>query len=156
MNEKQKSNNVVKKDEKIKKQSLNSNNINKKEINKDSIRKQKRLFQMQKRLALFHEDEIQELEPENNISIKEESSEIKSFNKNFGHIQTKNKNNYNKNNLSFNNNIYLKDNLNIEQIQHKKSNDFQNSKNYLDNIIPEKIEQELDQYLNYLSNKYYY
>ena len=145
MNEKQKSNNVVKKDEKIKKQSLNSNNINKKEINKDSIRKQKRLFQMQKRLALFHEDEIQELEPENNISIKEESSEIKNFTKNFGHIQTKNKNNYNKNNLSFNNNIYLKDNLNIEQIQHKKSNDFQNSKNYLDNIIPEKIEQELDQ-----------
>ena len=145
MNEKQKSNNVVKKDEKIKKQSLNSNNINKKEINKDSIRKQKRLFQMQKRLALFHEDEIQELEPENNISIKEESSEIKNFTKNFGHIQTKNKNNFNKNNLSFNNNIYLKDNLNIEQIQHKKSNDFQNSKNYLDNIIPEKIEQELDQ-----------
>ena len=99
MNEKPKNNNVIKKNEIIKKQILNSKNVNKKEINKDSIRKQKRLFQMQKRLALFHEDEIQDLETENNISIKEDTSEIKNFTKNFGHIQTKNKNNYNKNNL---------------------------------------------------------
>ena len=145
MNEKPKNNNVVKKNEIIKKQILNSKNVNKKEINKDSIRNQKRLFQMQKRLALFHEEDIQELEQENNTNIKEESNEIKNFSKNFGHIQTKTKNNYNKNNLSFNNNIYLKDNLNIEQIHHKKSNDLQDSKNLLDKIIPEKIEKELDQ-----------
>ena len=145
MNEKPKNNNVVKKNEIIKKQILNSKNVNKKEINKDSIRNQKRLFQMQKRLALFHEEDIQELEQENNTNIKEESNEIKNFSKNFGHIQTKTKNNYNKNNLSFNNNIYLKDNLNIEQIHHKKSNDLQDSKNLLDKIITEKIEKELDQ-----------
>ena len=58
MNEKPKNNNVVKKNEIIKKQILNSKNVNKKEINKDSIRNQKRLFQMQKRLALFHEEDI--------------------------------------------------------------------------------------------------
>ena len=146
MNEKSKNNNVEKKDEIIRKKNLNSNNVNKKANNKDSIRMQKRLFQMQKRHALFNEEDSQELESENNIILNEESNKLNSLNnpKKLGHIHTTNRR-YCKINLSFNYKNSIKDNLNIEQIQHKKSHVNQKSKNNLDNMIPEKIEQEFEQ-----------
>ena len=149
MNEKPKNNYIEKKNEIIKKKTLNSNIVNKKINNKDSIRKQKRIFQMQKRHALFNEEDFQELESENNINIKlkEEPNELNSFNlsKKLEHINTTKKDNYTKNNLSFNCNNSLKDNLNIDQIQHKKTYVIQNSKNNSENIIPEKIEPEMEQ-----------
>jgi hypothetical protein len=61
------------------------------------------------------------------------------------HINTTKKDNYTKNNLSFNCNNSVKDNLNIDQIQHKKTYVIQNSKNNSENIIPEKIEPEMEQ-----------
>ena len=145
MNDNPKSNNVEKKEEILKKKSLNSNNVNKKVNNKDSIRKQKRLCQMQKRLAFFNEEDFQELESETNIKFNEDSNELNSFNfrKKLGHIHTTNKKHC-KINLSFNCNNSRKDNLNIEQIPYKKSHENQNSKNNLEKIIPEKIEQEFE------------
>ena len=127
MNEKPKNNNIEKRNEIIKKKTFNSNNVNKKINNKDSIRKQKRIFQMQKRHALFNEEDFPELESDNNINIKlkEEQNELNNFNfsKKLEHIDTAKKNN-----LSFNYTNSLKDNLNIEQIQHKKTYVIQNSK----------------------------
>ena len=144
MNEKPKNNNIEKRNEIIKKKTFNSNNVNKKINNKDSIRKQKRIFQMQKRHALFNEEDFPELESDNNINIKlkEEQNELNNFNfsKKLEHIDTAKKNN-----LSFNYNNSLKDNLSIEQIQHKKTYVIQNSKKNLENIIPEKIESEIEQ-----------
>ena len=63
---------------------INPNTINKKIINNNPMRKQKRLFQMQKRLVLLNEEEISELETEKK---NEKYNNLKSFQK-----YTKNKN----------------------------------------------------------------
>ena len=57
MNEKKENNNLVNIEEIKNQKIIYSNLINKKLFNKNSIRKQKRLFQMQKRLALLNEEE---------------------------------------------------------------------------------------------------
>ena len=57
MNEKKENNNLEFVDE-----TKNPKIINKNLLNKNSIRKQKRLFQMQKRLALLNEEELSEID----------------------------------------------------------------------------------------------
>ena len=91
MNEKHKSYNITDNDETIKKKSINSNNVNKKVVDKNTKRKQKRLFQMHKRLALFNEEDLPELTSDNNT--KYISNDINNFNssKNCTQIQSKNK-----------------------------------------------------------------
>jgi hypothetical protein len=136
MNESQKYNNIADIKDINRENNINSKNINNKINNKDVIRKQKRLFQMQKRLALLNEEDLPQLDLDNNIIIKEEpkmSNILDSFQK-LGEIQAmKNKTNYNinnnKSNLSFNDNSYNNNNLNIEQIHHQKSIENQNLKN---------------------------
>ena len=73
-----------------------SNSSQKQLFNKNSIRKQKRLCQMQKRLALFNEEDISELE----IDDKEKQNEPTNYINNFG--ISKNKNLYHKNKLNIN------------------------------------------------------
>ena len=136
MNESQKYNNIADIKDINREKNINSKKINNKNNNKDVIRKQKRLFQMQKRLALLNEEDLPQLDLDGNIKIKEEpkiSNILDSFQK-LGEIQAmKNKTNYNinnnKSNLSFNDNSYNNNNLNIEQIHHQKSIENQNLKN---------------------------
>ena len=140
MNEKHKSYNITDNDETIKKKSINSNNVNKKVVDKNTKRKQKRLFQMHKRLALFNEEDLPELTSENNT--KYISNDINNFNssKNCTQIQSKNKFPTEKNNLSYNFNNAFKDNLNIEKIQHKKA--LENQKNLKKNLENKTQEQK--------------
>ena len=140
MNEKHKSYNITDNDETIKKKSINSNNVNKKVVDKNTKRKQKRLFQMHKRLALFNEEDLPELTSENNT--KYISNDINNFNssKNCTEIQSKNKFPTEKNNLSYNFNNAFKDNLNIEKIQHKKA--LENQKNLKKNLENKTQEQK--------------
>ena len=145
MNEKPKNYNVTDNDETIKKKSINSNNVNKKIVDKNSKRKQKRLFQMQKRLAIFNEEDLPELVSEN--SINNISNNINNLNpaKKFEQIQSKNKLATDKNNLSYNYYNTFKDNLNIEKIRHKKILENQkNLKKNLESRIPEQKESSLE------------
>ena len=146
MNENPKGNNIVNKENNIKKKSLNSNDVNKKIIDKDSKRKQKRLFQMQKRLALFNEEDLSELESENNLKINEDSIEKNNicYNKDFSQIPPKRKSNNDKTNLSFNYYNSHKNNLNIEKIHHKRILEKQNLKKNLEKKFQDKIEQETE------------
>ena len=141
MNEKPKNYNITDNDETIKKKSINSNNVNKKVVDKNAKRKQKRLFQMQKRLALFNEEDLPELISENNIkNISNDKNNLISS-KNSSQIQSKNKFLTDKNNLSYNFYNAFKDNLNKEKIQHKKALEPQkNLKKNLENKIPEQKE----------------
>ena len=138
MNEKQESNNNVTNIEEIKnKKIINPNIINKKIYNKNSMRKQKRLFQMQKRLVLLNEEEeISELETEKK---SEKYNNLKSFQK-----YAKNKNNQNKkqniNSLSFNYSSNHKGNINKEMDKSEKENIKENNCINLEIIIDEKKE----------------
>ena len=144
MNENPKSNNVVTKENNIKKKSLNSNEVNKKIIDKDSKRKQKRLFQMQKRLALFNEEDLPELDSEKNLKINEDSIEINYYNKDFSQIPPKRKRNNDKTNLSFNYYNSHKNNLNIEKIHHKRIIENQKLKKNLDKKCQDKTDPETE------------
>ena len=146
MKSKPKNNSKEKNEENILKKKLNTNNVNKNKVNKETIRKQKRLFQMQKRLALFNEEDPPELESENNIITKVETNTLNNieFHKNLGQNHKEIKTNYNRTNLSFNNNL-LNEKLNIDKIHHKKSHEKKNSKNNLEQIINQNLEQELEQ-----------
>ena len=146
MNENPKSTKVVNKENNIKKKSINSNEVNKKIIDKDSKRKQKRLFQMQKRLALFNEEDLPELDSENNLKINEDSIEINNicFNKDFSQIPPKRKRNNDKTNLSFNYYNSHKNNLNMEKIHHKRVIENQKLKKNLEKKYPDKTEPETE------------
>ena len=101
-------------------------------FNKNSIRKQKRLCQMQKRLALFNEEDISELEIEDKERQNDHSNPIN----NNGNL--KNKNLFQKKNLNINDvfNNSLKINLqkntvnnNIENSSDKNENNENNENN---------------------------
>ena len=108
MNEKHESNNATNIEEIKNKKIINPNIINKRIFNKNSIRKQKRLFQMQKRLALLNEEDISKLESEKK---SEKYNNIKSFQK---YIKNKENKKQNTNSLSFNYSSNHKDNINKE------------------------------------------
>ena len=74
------------------------NSSQKQLFNKNSIRKQKRLCQIQKRLALFNEEDMSELE----VDDKEKQNELANLINNFG--------------LSKNKNLFQKKSLNINDI----------------------------------------
>ena len=77
MNEKKEyNNNDINFDEAKKQKIINTNIINKKIFNKNSVRKQKRLFQMQKRLALLNEEELSEIESDADKINNEENITI--------------------------------------------------------------------------------
>jgi hypothetical protein len=81
MNEKKENNNIINIEEIKKQKIIYSNLINKKLFNKNSIRKQKRLFQMQKRLALLNEEELSEIESDKNNKQSEKINNLKFFEK---------------------------------------------------------------------------
>ena len=130
MNDKKENNNETNIEEAKKKKFLNTN---KKLFNKNSIRKQKRLFQMQKRLALLNEEELSDLEYDKN---NEKSNNLKSLQK---IIQNKKQN---RNSLSFNCSLNHKDNINKEIDIHKNENENRKKKTFinLENIFENKKE----------------
>ena len=145
MNEKPKTDKLTNNDGIIKKKNLNSNNINKENINKESKRKQKRLFQMQKRHTLFNEEGLPENESKSKIKLNEELKGLNNINcaRNSQQISPKRKSNYDISKSSCNlDTNFLKDNLNIEQIQQKKSFENKKLKNNLEKT--DKIIQEYD------------
>ena len=115
MNDKKDHYNIICLDE-IKNEKINNTNINNKKLfNKNSIRKQKRLFQMQKRLALLNEEELYEIESDNNRKHNHEYdliNNLKSFQKITAIKKNQNKMKLNRNSLSFNCSSNLKDNIN--------------------------------------------
>ena len=142
MNERPKTHNVTSNNETMKKKSINANNANKKIDDKNSKRKQKRLFQMQKRLALFNEEDLPELVSENNINNISNDLNNNIYNSKIPSQISKNKLNSEKNNLSYNFYNSFKDNLNIEKIQHKKIIESQKN-NLKKNLIEKKIPEPL-------------
>ena len=100
-------NNDVNIDEVKKQKIIHTNIINKKLFNKNSIRKQKRLFQMQKRLALLNEEELSEIESDIDKINNEENEKINNNINSFQNLckvdkNEKNKVKPNKSNLLFN------------------------------------------------------
>ena len=130
MNDKKENNNETNIEEAKKKKFLNTN---KKLFNKNSIRKQKRLFQMQKRLALLNEEELSDLEYDKN---NEKSNNLKSLQK---IIQNKKQN---RNSLSFNCSLNHKDNINKEIDIQNNENENRKKKTFinLENIFENKKE----------------
>ena len=159
MNEKPKTDKLTNNDGIIKKKNLNSNNINKENINKESKRKQKRLFQMQKRHTLFNEEGLPENESKSKIKLNEELKGLNNINcaRNSQQISPKRKSNYDISKSSCNlDNNFLKDNLNIEQIQQKKSFENKKLKNNLektDKIIQENEKEQESEQQNEISPK---
>ena len=159
MNEKPKTDKLTNNDGIIKKKNLNSNNINKENINKESKRKQKRLFQMQKRQTLFNEEGLPENESKSKIKLNEELKGLNNINcaGNSQQISPKRKSNYDISKSSCNlDNNFLKDNLNIEQIQQKKSFENKKLKNNLektDKIIQENEKEQDSEQQNEISPK---
>ena len=134
MNEKKENNNLVNVEEIKNQKIIYSNLINKKLFNKNSIRKQKRLFQMQKRLALLNEEELSEIDSDKNNEQNEINNNLKSFQK---HNRNKNEENglkQDKNNQSFNyicnnkdklekeNRLKIKESTNINKENIKEEN----------------------------------
>ena len=130
MNDKKENNNETNIEEAKKKKFLNTN---KKLFNKNSIRKQKRLFQMQKRLALLNEEELSDLEYDKN---NEKSNNLKSLQK---IIENKKQN---RNSLSFNCSLNHKDNINKEIDIQNNENENRKKKTFinLENIFENKKE----------------
>ena len=154
MNDKKDHYNIICLDE-IKNEKINNTNIiNKKLFNKNSIRKQKRLFQMQKRLALLNEEELYEIESDNNRKHNQEYdliNNLKSFQKISAIKKNQNKMKLNRNSLSFNCSSNLKDNINkdvnINLIKQKTNIDKENeilehSSHKKNKIIEEKKEKD--------------
>ena len=151
MNERPKTHNVTSNNEAMKKKSINANNANKKIDDKNSKRKQKRLFQMQKRLALFNEEDLPELVSENNINNISNDLNNNIYNSKIPSQISKNKLNSEKNNLSYNFYNSFKDNLNIEKIQHKKI--IESQKN---NLKKNLIEKKAPPRIKFRNSKYKY
>ena len=136
MNEKKENNNLINIEESKNQKIISQNGNNKKIFNKNSIRKQKRLFQMQKRLALLNEDEFSEIET-NRGDDHDIINNLKSFQKFMENNQNILKDN--KNSVSLNYSSSHNDDL--EEI--KMSNTLLEKENALitkENIIEEKTE----------------
>ena len=138
MNEKKEnSNNSINIEETKNQKCINPNLINKKLFNKNSIRKQKRLFQMQKRLALLNEEELSEIELDINNEKNEIVNNLNSFQQFKQNKKQINKIKQNKNSLSFNCTSNHKESLSKDNILKKEKDiTFIN----LENIIEENNE----------------
>ena len=143
MNEKKENNNSINLEETKNQKYINPNLVNKKLFNKNSIRKQKRLFQIQKRLALLNEEELSEIELDINNEKNEIVNNLNSFQK---YKQNKNQMNrikQNKNSLSFNFTLNHKDSLSKNNIIKKEKDiTFIN----LENIIEKNNELKNEEY----------
>ena len=134
MNEKKENNNLINIEESKNQKIISQNGNNKKIFNKNSIRKQKRLFQMQKRLALFNEDEFSELESNKVDDPNDIINNLKSFQKFIENNQNILKDN--KNSISLNYSSSHNDDLNEEKTHLEK----ENALIIKENIIGEKAE----------------
>ena len=137
MNEKKENNNAINIEETKNQKYINPNLINKKLFNKNSIRKQKRIFQMQKRLALLNEEELSEIDLDINNEKNEIVNNLNAFQQFKQNKKQINKIKQNKNSLSFNCTSNNKDSLNKDIIIKKEKDiTFIN----LENIIEENNE----------------
>ena len=135
MNEKKENNNLNSIKESKNQKLINTNDINKKVLNKNSIRKQKRLFQMQKRIALLNEEELSELNNVQNEIINNLKKSFQKFTENKQNKFTKNRNSIS---LNFDNNENINDdNINNQNNNFEKEKEFINVDN---NIIEKNIE----------------
>ena len=138
MNEKKENNNLINIEESKNQKIISQNGINKKIFNKNSIRKQKRLFQMQKRLALFNEDEFSELESNKVDDPNDIINNLKSFQKFIENNQNILKEN--KNSISLNYSSSQNDDLNEEINNPNINSEKKNALIIKENIIEEKAE----------------